>query len=489
VCAWPGDPLGVEPHAALELLIQLVNKSLVVTDFLPGAARYRLLETIRHYAWEKLQASGEEAALRERHLGFFLRLAEDAEPALRGPTQLSWLERLDAEHDNLRLALDLCQATARWEVGLRLAGALGRFWWLRGHHLEGCAWLARLLESTWVGIPRSLAVGGEGARWRARAIRQLASLLPSVKQARPWWTESLRAHRALGDAWGIAASLLSVAAWEVQEGNHDAAVALLEEGLACARATRDPWIMAWLLEGFGRYHLARLELAEAVQRLEEGAALAREAGDRWLIGLVLLSLGLTRSFQGDHAAARALLVESLTLQRSLGSKAGIAETLKSLGGALECLGEHGQAAACYEESLTLALGLGSETLAAAAYLNLADNALSLGALPEVRRCLREALLRWPEVNRKDQLAWSLLVLGDLVRREGHPEQAMRFFGAEWSLEETFGVGLHPPSRVRFERILDALRDELGLSAEAAWDDGRAMALEEALGAAVAYLTL
>jgi non-specific serine/threonine protein kinase len=482
VCAWPGDPAGVEPASVLDLVVQLASKSLVVADPEAGAGRYRLLETIRHYGWEKLQAAGEEGIVRERHLDFFRRLAEDAEPALRSGAQLTWLERLDAEHDNLRIALDFCQEPARREPGLRLAGALGRFWWLRGHHLEGCAWLERLLDRSSAGPAPATAEA------RAKALGQLALLLPSASQARPWWAESLAAYREAGDAWGIALSLLSAAEWELHEGDHGAARALLEEGLGRARATGDPWILAGILDQMGRYHRGRLELAEAVRRLEEGVALARATADRWLIGLVLLSLGLTRSFQGDHAPARALLEESLALQRSLGSKAGIAETLKSLGGALECLGEHGKAAACYEETLELARGLGSEALVAAAHLNLAHNALAVGAVAEVRRCLREAFLRWPEIARKDQVAWSLLVLGELARREGKPAQAARFFGAEQSLEETFGLGLHPPSRAGFEQILEALRAELGERAEAAWSEGRVMPLEEVLRSAVAYLT-
>ncbi|MCC6554124.1 MAG: protein kinase [Polyangiaceae bacterium] len=490
VCAAPGDPEGVDPAAALELLIHLVNKSLVVRDPEAGADRYRLLETIRHYAWEKLQASGEELAARERHTHHFIRVAEEAEPALRTGAQAEWLERLGADHDNLRIALDFCSSSGRVIEGLRLAGALGRFFWLRGHHVEGSAWLGRFLARCGAAAPGPAgAQTAAPAPLRAKAAAQLAMLLQhGPERARPWWAEALAAYRAAGDGWGIALSLRGEAELALQAGHHAAAASLLGEGLALARATGDPWIAAVLLNQIGRCHRDRLELAEAAARLEEAVAHARASGDRSLTGLVLRSLGLTRSFQGQHAAARSLLEEGVALERELGSRICVAETLCSLGGVLQCLGEHGRAAACYEEALGLAWSLGIEELVGRAYVHLAGNALAHGALGEARRCLRETFLRARECAHKDQLAWALLVLGALARREGQPVLAVRFFGAERALEESFGVGLHPPTRAPFESMLDEVRAELGPAAEAAWTAGRAMSLDDVLAVAAAYLS-
>jgi non-specific serine/threonine protein kinase len=123
-----------------------VDKSLVVARERGGEMRYRLLETIRQYGREKLEASGEAEDVRRRHALFFLRLAEEAEPAMLGPQQDAWMGRLEMEHDNLRAALGWLRQEGALERDLRLAGALGRFWWFRGYFTEGRAWLEELLE-------------------------------------------------------------------------------------------------------------------------------------------------------------------------------------------------------------------------------------------------------------------------------------------------------------------------------------------------------
>ncbi|MGH3090644.1 MAG: ATP-binding protein, partial [Rubrobacteraceae bacterium] len=132
VCA--GD--GIEEEDALDLLARLVDQSLGVFRGEGGEARYRLLETIRQYGGEKLRESGEARATRRRHADFFHSLAEEAKPKLVGTEQASWLERLETEHDNLRATLGWLEEEGEAERGLRLATALLRFWWFRGHLAE-----------------------------------------------------------------------------------------------------------------------------------------------------------------------------------------------------------------------------------------------------------------------------------------------------------------------------------------------------------------
>jgi len=129
----------------LTLLNHLVNKSLVRAEEPGETKRYRLLETIRQYAHEKLSASGEEQEIRDRHLAFYLRFAEAAEPRLRSGEQMVWLERVEAEYDNLRAALDWSRESGNSDHVLRLAGALGYFWEIRGDAREGCKWLDEAL--------------------------------------------------------------------------------------------------------------------------------------------------------------------------------------------------------------------------------------------------------------------------------------------------------------------------------------------------------
>ena len=476
-CAWEGDPLGIRPEEVLDLVAQLVGRSLVVAEDPGGAARFRLLETIRQYANEKLGLSGEGPVVRDRHLGFFLGLAEQAEPTLRTGSQLEGIQRLDAEHDNLRAALDHAHASPdRAEIGLRLAGALGWFWWLRGHHAEGSGRLARALAQA-AGAPPAL---------RGRALCLSAQLSPGLKQAAPAWSAGLAAYREAADGWGIAFALLGAAEQSVQDGDLAAALGALEEGLERARATGDAWIVARLLQEHGKYHHHRLELERAVPPLREGLALARETGDRWLVGHILHTLGKIWGFQGEWQESLALLQESLKLQRALGSKTAIADTLCTLGGALQCLGRYGESAVCYEETLGLARAIGSEELTVWAHLNLADNALLQSDLRKARHALWESFKRW-QTARKEHLAWGLLVLAEVAYREGKPAQAMRFFGAQRALEEAYALNLHPASRVRFQRLEDAIRAASGEAAEASWRLGRGMGLAETVRAALAYL--
>jgi predicted ATPase len=138
---------GIETYAVLDLLSLLIDKSLVMAEQQRRGPRYRLLEQIRQYAFGRLGEVGSVERTRDRHLDYFLRLAEDAEPKLRLTEQAIWVERLAVEHDNLRTALDWGLTTGNAEATLRLSGALAWFWWLRGSHDEGRRWLTRALDA------------------------------------------------------------------------------------------------------------------------------------------------------------------------------------------------------------------------------------------------------------------------------------------------------------------------------------------------------
>ena len=158
----------------LELLSQLVNKSLVMTEERNSEVRYHMLETIRQYAGDKLQESNEIEPLRDRHLEHFLQLAETAEPHLRKPEQLEWLARLEAEHENMRAALEWSLGKERPEYALRLAAALGTFWVIRCYWKEGARWL----ESALAKPARDLTIAEKTAR--ARALYQDAELAEAM---------------------------------------------------------------------------------------------------------------------------------------------------------------------------------------------------------------------------------------------------------------------------------------------------------------------
>lgn len=167
-----GAGSGIEEGEVLELLSHLVDKSLVIVEASREegvSLRYRMLEPVRQFGLEQLEESGEAERVQERHSGYYLALAEEAESELRGPEQVVWLERLETEHPNLRAALSwaLDRRTAesgeRAELGLRLAATLWRFWDSHGHPSEGRRWLDRgLSESNAPSAARAEALTGIG---------------------------------------------------------------------------------------------------------------------------------------------------------------------------------------------------------------------------------------------------------------------------------------------------------------------------------------
>jgi non-specific serine/threonine protein kinase len=483
VCAWDGDPDELEAFGVIDLLGQLVAKSLVVMtnqeSAQGGEARYRTLETIRHYAADKLRGAADETSTIQRHIDYFLTLAERTEPLLRSGRQLDELTRLDREHDNLRAALDACEAAPeRAATGLRLAAALGRYWWLRGHHAEGGARLERLLKLA----PHAPVL------IRAKASCQCALLEPSILEAHAAWLTALDTYRASNDDAGVAYAIVGAIEWELRQKDREATAPLLREGLARARAASDPWLLARMLTELGNYHRHRLELGEARRVLEEGLSLARKTGDRWLIGIVLRALALTISFDGDYVHAVQLERECLTLQETLGFKGSMAETFAALGGALVCLGDYDEGSRCHNQALRLAEEIGSTDLVAKSLLDIAELALLRNNLPESRRSLRAFFELGDRITRKDNLAWGLLGLAALCHREGHAEEAIRVFGAESAFERTAGFALHPEWRKSYEEQLAQLRERHVEIAERAWEEGQRQPFAQTLRAALVYLS-
>jgi len=348
VAAGAGDP------AALPLLARLVDQSLVVAQPEPGPARFDMLETIRHYARERLRAAGEAAVVHGRHLDYTLRLAEAAERGLRGPAQGDWLARLDLELDNVRAALEWA-ADNDISRGLRLAGALLWYWNLRGHWQEGPAWLSRLLT---VGSPAS-------APARAKALVAAASLAfwgsNDYAAAREWLTEAVALTRAASpaDPWSLGDALALYGATLVEAGEAVAARSALDEALAIGEALGDDgrWVRAWAMMALG-------DLAgDPTQKradYETSAALFRAMGDRAQLPVVLARLAWFHMGQRDLAAAEACAHESYALTEAIGDVMGAAWMLKLRGDLALSRADYTLAARHYQDALERFRALGSQ---------------------------------------------------------------------------------------------------------------------------------
>jgi predicted ATPase/DNA-binding CsgD family transcriptional regulator len=346
----------------------LVDKSLVQFDHAgTGQTRYRLLETVRQYAAEQLDALGPAAAEAARigHRDYYLALAETAAPHLEAADQAAWLDRLDAELGNLRAAVAVSLTQADLEPGLRLAASLRMFWRIRGHAAEGAGALRALLDS-----PASAGATPS----RVRALGAASYLLEKTGDfaiAADYCEEALTVARSAADDY-LVADLLRLRAWIlVRQGQPGAALTLIETGLGLARRLEKPHLTSRLMAA--RAHATYLEGNHAGAARDATAALrlARQADDPQQVGLVLGNLGNYELSAGDLDAARRHLAESLDIAHALNNRYSIVYETFNLGLAEYLGGSPAAAETLFAESFDLARRSRNRTQIAYALIGLA----------------------------------------------------------------------------------------------------------------------
>jgi len=336
VGSWPLDGAeaiaGGDDGAAaqiLEGLASLIDKSLLrQEETAEGEGRFSMLETIRDYASERLEASDEADAIKRRHAAYFLALAEEAAPYLRGPQQVEWLTRLEREHDNLRLALRWALESGDAATAVRLGAALWRFWWILGHLGEGQRWLAGVLSRSQL-LPASVQVRALSGAW-GMVSHALASDPASYAQATAFFTDSLSLCRDLGDARGIALSLGNLGLLATGQGALEEGIPLLEESLMLLRELGDRERIASALSNLGAAALQAGNSERAEAALQESLQLRRELNDRPAVAASLTALARAAVSRGDRKMATALLAEALTLSRELGATPVVADAIDEL---------------------------------------------------------------------------------------------------------------------------------------------------------------
>ncbi|MEX0673801.1 MAG: adenylate/guanylate cyclase domain-containing protein [Gaiellaceae bacterium] len=337
--------------ADLDTLESLVDKSLVrVRD----GDRFWMLETIREYAEERLQASSEAQELQRRHARYFTELGEQAEPTLLGGDPVAWLDRLEQEHDNLRAVLDWAEGSGEFELGQRLGGAIWEFWCLRGHAPEG-----------WRRLEALLRADERPTRARAKALTGSAHLAEEagadsetqIRRAE----ESLELHRALGDEWGVAYGEFQYAGAIAESGDLARAQPLFAESIDKLQGLGDGHhalqarrALAWTHEELGDR-----ERSKELHR--ENLELARASGNRLMEARSLGSLGAVLGDEGNLDESLPLILEAYRLDRELGDPGEISLDLYRLAsalaaaGRLECAAELVACADAFDEQLGTAL--------------------------------------------------------------------------------------------------------------------------------------
>ena len=461
------EPLALDKLAAL--------CGLVLSQDLGAEVRFRLLETVREYAWDKLTEE-ERAPLERRHWEYFAHVAEAAENELEGPQQTAWLQRLEWEHDNLRTTCAYGQTALAGEPEyLRVLVSLGRFWELHGHLREGRQWLTRGLEAHGRDEPSSLLgkalnVAGALARNQAdyeaadryhqealatyRAVDEalgvadalvglgnVAQNLGEYAKARRFYGEALKARLAGGDEDHTAEIVHNLGLLSMLIGDSTEATRLYQEALSVWRATGDPQNVARALHSLGSVALLKGDYAEAEALLTEGLLIARKAVNRRSSADLLSALASVARTHGQHAAAREFGEESLALRRELNDRRGIAGSLNILGAIARDLGESERARSLHEEAVHILRELGNRRGIADALAGLGEAERALGDYKAAARVHAESLAMRRELDDARSIGLSLHLLALTALDQGNHQQAAELL-AECLTASRQGSNLH-----------------------------------------------
>jgi predicted ATPase/Tfp pilus assembly protein PilF len=424
----------IEAPAVLELLGQLVDKSLVLVGQKSGLARYRMLETVKQYGAEKLHLVQEAEIALRKHAHYFMQTSESMESELKGRRQKQLLSFLEADLDNFRSALSWILEHQEIEMGFRLAGgAISRFWHVRGYFSEGLHWLEQLLTARY-------------------------------KTATPARAKTLTGAGSL--AW--------------VQGSYEKAIAFHEEGLALHRQFQNKQGMADAMNGLGSIMAHMGKNDEAYAYFQESLALRRELGDLYSVARSLGNLGAIADRRGDYATARALFEEGLAIQRKLDDKQGMAIVLVNLGVMLQNAKDFAKAQVVYEESLALRRELGDKHGIALALSNLGAVACKQEKYEIALSFYAEALRIHREIGGKPGMSYCLKGLADVSIGQKQLERSARLFGAEASLRESIGFRLRANDLEQYRQDLGIVQELLGRELfDRLQSEGRAMTLEEA----------
>jgi predicted ATPase/DNA-binding CsgD family transcriptional regulator len=470
-----------EASQVLDGVASLIDKSLLQqTEQEDHEPRIFMLETLREYGLEALQADGEAEATHQAHAAYYLALAEQAEPELTGPRQLTWFERLEQEHDNLRSAfsylLESGSDEQSNELALRLGGVLSRFWSTHGYVREGRRWLERALGEN----------RGVRSAARAKALLSagwLTAMQDDFGQAEALCTEGLALYRELGDRRGSATALSFLGYAALMRNSYAQALTLLEEALALFSEVDDTADRVIALNFLGLALVYQGEYAQAQARLEESRVLSEAAGDVGNYAASLMLLGLALLAQGDLAQAQAQLEESLVISRKMSYKRNIGLSIYFLGLVNFQQGDVSRASSLLEESLVLFQEVGERVRIAEVFAAQGFLLLSQGDYAAARALLEESLQLSLDLDYKWNTALCLEGVATVVAVRGEPERAVWLLSAAQELREAVGTPLPSMFQALHEFTMASVRTQLGEQAfAAAWAEGRDMTSEQALAA-------
>ncbi len=422
----------------LDLLSRLVDKSLIVADLesSAGTTRFRMLETVRAYAGERLAAGGEAAEIRRRHLDYFISLVARAEPEFTGKEQARWYSRIAAEHDEIRRAFESCREPgADPALGLRLAGSLFRYWFLRGHWTEADTLCREVLLRA-----NALAPSADTAKV-LNCLGAVAIHHGRLEESLHYWQETLRVWTALDHPAGMAASRLNLGNVAYTSGDY-------------ASAARD-----------------YAESLEIYRGLDQADGICR----------VLISLGNVALVERDYERSRAYAEEAVERLRRMGHAELTAHALIALGTAEMRLEKHEDASRHYQESLEIQKDLGDRRNVAIATINLAVVLLAQKRVREAHRLFCDAASMFLALGDVSSVASALEGLGALSSELGNDAHAVKLHGSAAAIREAAKTPRMPDEEATAQKILECARHRLGEERAARlFAEGQSLAIEAAV---------
>ena len=464
------ESIAGEGHAVLDAIALLHERAFVQAEERGAEMRYRLLESLREFGTEQLEAD-EAEALSRRHAAFFLALAQEAQTRLRTPEEKRAFDRLEAEQDNLRAALAW---TIEWEneTALKMAALLGNFWMTRGFTKEGSQWLEK-----------ALAAGNEMSPARADALNGLALMRMSQgqysegeKPAR----ESLAAQRLFGNYQGIAKSLNTLGAIIMEKGDFSEAHACYEECLSLYRETGYQMGEAVVLANLGNLVYGQGDYALACEYYNACLEARRAMGDQRGIASVLDYLARAVREMGDFRRASELHSESLAMRRTLQDKLGIALALNHLGRVKTYLDERNEARLILEESLTCWREIGDKTGLAEALSHLGELSRLENELSAAGVCWSESLEIVREAGDLPSAAGLLEAFAGIVVGK-NPGDAARLLSKADTIRCETSSPVQPTIRAHYEQIVGEVRAALEPEIfQQFWKEGALLSIEQAI---------
>ena len=467
----------ISPYDVLDLLSQLIHKSLIsVIEHSPsGEMRYRMLETIRQYAGDRLDEAGDTETIRQRHLSYFVNLTTQAGPELYRPKQGFWLNKLNEEIDNLRSALEWALET-NTEAGLQIvAGPMYRFWVFRSTWQELENWLAQLLQHYDESNPlcaRALAIqsqsvmNSEGDFHKARIIAE----------------KSLQLARSLADKQSEAFSLSVLGGFTLLQGNVGEAIPVLERSLALYRELGDKVGQASALDWLS---INNSDLDRAATYASEGLRLCRELGDLAGVSSILTTLARLTYAKGDFSSPAPWLEEVLSISRQLGDRVREDEALITYGALAYWQGDYPRAIGYYKEGILLGEKIGYSYQNLWAQIYMAYAFLRQGEIAKARDLFEQGIRSMQKAELVIGLVFAVEGLSSLHTQEGQAQRAAQLFAWTNTMRSKLGDPRPPVEEASIQRDLETIRlqvDEIQFSEY--FKRGQGMTIEEAIAIAL-----